>query len=290
MENKNSLVKKRKTQIIRTIIQGISTFVLSYGAFVLGENSAVLVPVFQCVYIDSKTANGICKMLTKSSTSFTNMDLRVTFFFILMIISILILGKLWCGYVCPFGFFQDILTIIRQKFKIHPIIIPSKYKPLVKLIKWGLLVCLLFGIGFCKLCPVKYIMLPLAGSFPGFNLMGIIIAGVVVGISFMKESAFCEVCPLGTVLGLFNKVSGVRIKKKGSACTHCRACYEVCPMEIESIYQLRNKEDVSHPDCIYCMRCLDACPEKSALTVTIVGKPLIVSERSIVKNGKKNKR
>lgn len=281
-------VKKRKIQPVRTLIQALVTFILSYGAYVVGESTGAVVPVFQCVYVPEKTANGICKALTKSGSILTNLDTSTAIAWGVMLGSLLVLGKIWCGYLCPFGFFQDILTIIRKKLKIAPIRMPEEGKPLVKLLKWGILICLMFGIGFCRLCPVKYIMQPLSGAFPGFNIWGLIIAGVVVGICFMKESAFCELCPLGILMGLFYKVAGPRIKKNGSACTHCRACLEVCPMGIEGVYQLRNKPDVTHSDCIFCMKCIDACPEKGALSVSLLGKTILTSERRIVKDGNKN--
>ena len=254
-------VKKRKIQFTRTAIQAIATFILSYGAYITGESTGLLVPVFQCVYVPEKVASGICKSLTKSGKIFTNMTMTTAIAWAVMLISILILGKIWCGYLCPFGFFQDILTIIRKKLKIAPVRIPDKGKPLVKLLKWGILICLMFGIGFCRLCPIKYIM---------------------------KESAFCEICPLGVLMGLLHKVSGARIKKNGSACTHCRACLEVCPMGIESVYQLRNQSDVTHADCIFCMKCIDACPEKDALSISVLGKTILTSKRGIVEDGSKN--
>lgn len=276
--------KKSRIQIVRTIIQAIATFLMSYGAYIFGEtNGKVLVPVFQCVYDGSRTADGICKTLTKLSRGIPKLNGSAFIYMIIMIISILLIGKIWCGYLCPFGFFQDILTIIRKKLRIAPIVVPQTAKPLVKLLKWLILLCIIFGIGFCKLCPVKFIMLPLAGSSVKFSLLGVIIAGFTVGICFMKESAFCEVCPLGTIMGLLNKVSGARIKKKGCACTHCRVCMEVCPMGIEGVYQLRNNPDVTHPDCIFCMKCIEACPEEGALSLTILGKEIITSKRGVEK-------
>lgn len=281
-------IKKRKIQPVRTIIQALATFALSYGAYITGESTGALVPVFQCVYVTGKTADGICKTLTKSGNLLSNMNASTAISLLIMLVSILLLGKIWCGYLCPFGFFQDILTIIRKKLKIAPIVIPEKGKPLVKLLKWAILVCILFGIGFCKLCPVKYIMMPLSGGIPGVSVWGLIIAGAVAGLSFMKESFFCEICPLGTLMGLLHKVAGPKIKKNGNACTHCRACLEVCPMGIESVYQLRNNPDVTHADCIFCMKCIDACPEKDALSVSLLGKTILTSKRGIVEDGNKN--
>lgn len=281
-------VKTRKIQLTRTIIQALATFILSYSAFITGQGSSTLIPVFQCVYVSGKSANGICKTLTKSERLLTNMDLSTGISLLMVVVMVLVLGKIWCGYLCPFGFFQDLLTMIRKKLRIVPIETPEPVKPLIKLLKWVILVCLMFGIGFCRLCPVKYIMQPLAGSFPGFNIWGVIIAGVTAGLCFMKESIFCMVCPLGTLMGLLHKVSGAKIKKCGGACTHCRACTEVCPMGIEGIYQLRNNPDVTHPDCIFCMKCIDACPEQDALSVSLLGKTILTSKRGIVEDGNKS--
>jgi polyferredoxin len=31
----------------------------------------------------------------------------------------LVLGRLWCGWLCPFGFYMDLLTRIRKAFRKH---------------------------------------------------------------------------------------------------------------------------------------------------------------------------
>lgn len=272
-------IRKNRLQKIRTLVQILVTFIFSYGAFVWGESSNIYVPVFQCSLISSKTVSGICKTLTKGTVAFSRMQGSQILYLVLMLLSLFLLGKIWCGFLCPFGLFQDVLTFIRKKWKIHPIIIGRSGRIIYQLLKWILVLCLLFGIGFCSLCPVKYIMFPFAGLFPGFNLAGFIIAGIVVGFCFMKESAFCLICPLGTIMGLLNRFTAVKIKKRGEGCTHCRACTEVCPMYIDEIYQVRNNPDVTHPDCIYCLKCIDACPEEKVLAVTFFGKTIINSKR-----------
>lgn len=54
-------VKRKKIQIVRTIIQALATFFIAYGSFIFGQRSTAILPVFQCVYIDSRTVDGICK-------------------------------------------------------------------------------------------------------------------------------------------------------------------------------------------------------------------------------------
>ncbi len=43
-------------------------------------------------------------------------------------------------------------------------------------------------------------------------------------------------------------------------------------MDIQMIYTEREKTDVTHADCIYCMKCIEACPEPDALMFTMLGK------------------
>lgn len=142
-----------------------------------------------------------------------------------------------------------------------------------------IILCLLFGIGFCSLCPVRFIMPSLAGYGSEINVIGIILAGIVTGMCFFKERIFCQLCPMGSLIGLANKISIGRIKKTGAACTKCRACLECCPMDIQIIYTEREKPDVTHEDCIYCMKCIEACPEPDALMFTMFGKRVLTSKR-----------
>ena len=50
-------------------------------------------------------------------------------------------------------------------------------------------------------------------------------------------------------------------------------------MDIQIIYTEREKPDVTHEDCIYCMKCIEACPEPDALMFTMLGKKVLTSKR-----------
>jgi len=51
-------------------------------------------------------------------------------------------------------------------------------------------------------------------------------------------------------------------------------------MDIRSIYEERNKSDITHSDCIYCMKCIEACPEQNVLSFTLFGKTVLSSKRN----------
>mgnify|MGYP000847445769 FL=1 len=200
---------------------------------------------------------------------------------LLSIFSALVFGRLWCGYVCPLGFYQELLSMLRKKLHIPTFHVSLKVKSYLRPLKWIILVYFLASVLFFGLRPVMYIRPDLSFSSADMSIYKIIIVGIVTGICFLKERAFCKYCPLGTLRGFVNKISFGKIKKDGTACTHCRACLECCPMDIRSIYEERNKSDITHSDCIYCMKCIEACPEQDVLSFTLFGKKILSSKRNI---------
>ena len=199
---------------------------------------------------------------------------------LLSIFSALIFGRLWCGYVCPLGFYQELLSMLRKKLHIPTFHVSLKAKSYLRPLKWIILIYFLISVLFFGLRPIMYIRPDIALSSADMNIYKIIIVGIVTGICFLNERAFCKYCPLGTLRGFFNKISFGKIKKDGTACTHCRACLECCPMDIRSIYEERSKSDIIHSDCIYCMKCIEACPEKDVLSFTLFGKKVLSSKRN----------
>lgn len=55
------------------------------------------------------------------------------------------------------------------------------------------------------------------------------------------------------------------IKRSDSACVHCRACNNACPVGID----VAGMERVRSPECINCNECINVCP-KGALSVSYV--------------------
>lgn len=187
----------------------------------------------------------------------------------LVLIGILF-GRLICGFLCPFGFIQDMLAKITKR-KI------SLWKPL-KYVKYGMLVFLVIllpmflvdstGLGtpyFCKyVCPVGTLegglflvsvnsALQSTIGFLYHYKLTILIVLLVVSIFVYRP--FCKMfCPLGAIYGLFNKISFLKMRHDASSCVSCGKCVRTCKMEVVPT------ENPNSAECIRCGECVKQCP------------------------------
>ena len=167
----------------------------------------------------------------------------ITGFFILLG---MILGRFICGFLCPFGWFQDLLHKIPGKKFSTARLKPLRYLKYIILIVFVILLPLFvtnsIGMGdpfFCKyICPQGVLegAIPLSlgntairsalGTLFSFKCL-ILITVVVLSILFYRP--FCKwICPLGAIYSLFNKISFLNIKVDGNKCVGCSQCSKAC--------------------------------------------------------------
>lgn len=182
---------------------------------------------------------------------------------VLGVVGVLI-GRLACGWFCPFGFLQDLL----YRIKVNKVNLSNRY---ANWIRYGVLLVLVIVVPiitldtwFCKLCPagsleggIPWVVIdPGVRQLVGWRFWGkiTILIVFIVGMVFVKRP-FCRfVCPLGAIYSLFNKVSAVRLVVDQDKCIKCDLCKQVCPMDI-AVYL-----DANSPQCIRCMECAKVCP------------------------------
>jgi len=178
----------------------------------------------------------------------------------------LLSGRFTCGWLCPFGFVQDIMNFFKR-LKVH---IPKVWYYL----KYVILIVVVFIIPyftyehwFSKLCPCGALIagIPWALWNPEDPIFGgpviaaeaigsmywlkIWILGVCLVLFMFIKRPFCRtICPLGAIYALFNKISFVSMKVKPS-CVDCGQCRDLCPVDIEPQTQINTEA------CIKCLEC-----------------------------------
>lgn len=276
--DKKTKLKSKKIAGLRGWIQAVATLLtnihipnLFKGKIYQGAAKNVCVPGLNCY--SCPAATGACPIgavqavIGSSKFKFTY---YITGFFILLGV---LLGRFICGFLCPFGWFQDLLHKIPcKKFstaKLKPLRYLKYFILIVFVILLPMLVTNSIGMGdpfFCKyLCPQGVLegAIPLAigntairsalGSL--FRFKSIILITVVV-LSILFYRPFCKwICPLGAIYSLFNKVSLLSIKVKEDQCIGCHKCTTACKMDVDVL------KSPNHPECIRCGACMKACPK-----------------------------
>lgn len=269
--NKNFLVRFRGwIQAAATLLTNIHIPNLLKGKIYQGNVKTMCVPGLNCY--SCPAATGACPIgafqavVGSSKFKFTY---YITGFFILLGV---LLGRFICGFLCPFGWFQDLLhKIPGKKFS------TAKLKPL-RYLKYVILVVFVIllpafvtnslGMGdpfFCKyICPQGVLegAIPLALANSGiraalghlFTFKFTILALFII-LSILFYRPFCKwICPLGAIYSLFNKVSFLKIQVDHEKCVGCQKCSRVCKMDVNVV------DTPNHPECIRCGECMKACP------------------------------
>lgn len=187
----------------------------------------------------------------------------------------ILLGRLLCGWICPFGFLQDLLFKIKSK----KIIMPAwtSYIKYLVLIFMVLLIPYFLGgetfYSFCRICPAAALQSSLPGliasGFADFSTSHIVrfsLLVLILAAAIFSSRAFCKVlCPIGAILAPLNLLCFWAIKIPEDGCVQCGKCSRVCVMDDDpSVRVLERKSANRTLDCVVCHECQDACPLKKS--------------------------
>lgn len=237
------------------------------------------------------------EILNGAQAYYVNIWVPLLIFYIL----VFVLGRFWCGWLCPLYLVQDGLGRARSAAKISYVNLPpmvvmalDKFKyVLLFMITWGAVASVteLLPKFFkaqtplsCEICPARPICVGTQQA-TGVESMDVQVPwyswtfGIcVVLLSFKIRNFWCRICPLGAMMAPITSRALLRIEKDGAKCTRCRICARVCPMDIEEIYEVKESRNVTFPTCIHCYKCVEMCPEEDCLHVTFLGKKLLSSK------------
>jgi len=174
-------------------------------------------------------------------------------------------GRMPCGWACPFGFLQDLMYKIRsRKFTMPSVLRHCKYAFLVI---FAIILPYMTGdTWFSKICPAGTLMaglpwiiwnpvnpatgqnvLPTTPDLQFFAVLSFLFGFLILFV--FTRRPFCKsVCPLGAIFSLFNRFSILRLKVAKN-CDNCNWCESNCPMDLNVPLELNSGE------CIRCLEC-----------------------------------
>ena len=265
------MVKYSRTgvQFIATILQNINLAGFFSGRIYRGPAKFVCVPTLNCYSCPG--AVGACPI--GSLQIIANSDKFSLPFYALGLILIygLLLGRFFCGWLCPFGFFQELLHRIPGRKLQVPV--SARYIKYIILAVFVLIIPIFVyrvsGLGdpvFCEfICPAGTLEagIPLLAANQALRgAMGwlftwkVILLVLTIVLSVIYFRFFCRVlCPLGAIYAICNRFSLLKFALE-PGCNDCGVCGKVCRMGLDPIRQAGTGE------CIHCLDCVRQCPQK----------------------------
>lgn len=263
--------KRLTVQAAAFLLQNPKLHRFFLGTIEQGKTKSVCVPGLNCY--SCPAAIGACPIGSLQASLSGGYKKPAFPFYVLGFLMLfgLTLGRWICGWLCPFGWVQDLVYRIPffKKIRTFP------YERFLRWLKYAVLGVLVIGLPllsafkgvlvpwFCKLvCPAGTLFggIPLAitkyGSQIGFYFwwkIGVLAALLL--LSLLISRPFCRyLCPLGAIYGMFNRIALVHLDYASEKCVDCGKCETVCPMGIDPKAQFNSAE------CIRCGRCARSCP------------------------------
>ncbi len=172
----------------------------------------------------------------------------------------LVLGRVWCGWLCP-------QTLLSEAAHWVSGFIAQRRGP-ARVLGMGLAVLALAGVGLgLGFTALSYLISPSdlwmtlrQGRWPTLLWLagGLTAAAVIGDIAFLRHK-FCQVaCPYGMIQAFLTDQNTLRVRfltERARDCINCYRCSLVCPMALEPRKQKLQLE------CINCAECIVACEE-----------------------------
>lgn len=256
--------KRRLIQVYAALLYNAQLKGFFTGNIYTGDTKKMCLPGLNCYSCPG--AVGACPLGALQDSLAQSGTRAPAYIFGILILFGLLLGRLICGFLCPFGLIQELLYKIRT-----PKLRKNRFTRVLSYFKYVLLAIVIAipviyaGIpSFCKyVCP--------AGTFEGalgllsnphntdfFSMLGYLftwkfcVLVVVVVASIFIYRFFCRfICPLGAIYSLFCKISMLGVKLDKDKCIDCGLCIQGCKMDIKH---------VGDHECIQCGECIAVCP------------------------------
>lgn len=177
----------------------------------------------------------------------------------LVAILTLILGRFFCGWICPMGTLLDVFYFFTKKLP-RATFEKSKSLSLLKYILLAvILIAAIFGQSWMGyLNPFSILFHGATAFFPSTRL-SYVFAGIlffIFAFEFFERRFWCRyLCPNGALMGWLARFAWLK-KIPPRSCAHCNMCARQCRMDA-----FDERGDFQSENCALCMECVQHCPQ-----------------------------
>jgi len=197
----------------------------------------------------------------------------------------ILFGPVICGWICPFGTFQEWIGKLGKKIfkKRYNHFIPTTLDKVLRYTRY----LVLAWVSYMTVVSGKLIFQDYDPYYALFNfwkgevaISGLVLLGIVLVLSLLVERPFCKyACPYGAFQGIFNLFRVFKIRRVEATCISCNACRKACPMNID----VATSGVVRDHQCISCMKCTSeaVCPVEDTVNFSVAKPKKKISTRTL---------
>lgn len=244
---------------------GYLLFTITFiGYYAQGQLSIVNILTFQHLMMDGA-----------SLTTFL-LDPMISILWCFVLVSLVFFGRgLFCGWLCPFGALQELVSIIATKLKVKKWKVSKKWHKHLQKLKYFLLMIILVGSFFSlTLGEILAEIEPFKTSITLYFIREweyVFYAATLLLLAMKVHKFYCRyLCPLGAFLAFLGAFPIFNWLTRRAECgTPCQKCRTNC--EIDAISK---QGDIDMKECIQCLECvvINSSPTLCAIEVVATKK------------------
>jgi Fe-S-cluster-containing hydrogenase component 2 len=170
-----------------------------------------------------------------------------------------VFGRVWCGWICHLGAFQEFLYKPNRLSFLQG----ERAQKTMRVLRYALVAALIVQLVWTKDNQFVHIdPFKVAFNLRSFYLTGWLLLGFLMLSSLYIYRPFCRsACPVGLILGWVSRLPYASKLGVRESCRTCKLCGNACPSGAIRIHQ--REVDIQHGDCLSCGSCMDACRRDS---------------------------
>jgi ferredoxin-type protein NapH len=162
----------------------------------------------------------------------------------------MLLGRFYCGWICPINTMMDGVDYIYKKRKVKRRTVPNwAKKPFVRYLSLAVF------IGIIVLTLITGRKIPL--------LPMLVILGTIIALFYVPAFWHRYLCPYGALLSITGSLARFHWKVDESLCSKCEVCKKVCPAEAVFKENKQAFPKLEKSLCLECLACVKACPKNA---------------------------